>query len=198
MVIFEEELLEPLARAARFSKGLAQIKTKKALRIVDLGCGPKIRLFYAARKRGLRIKSYTGVDPLIQKLEIGSRSKKIKLLTNPLNKKIPLPSQSADLVTGFAFLEHIDHPKEILNETLRILAPGGQAIFTTPTHRAKAILEFLSYRLGIIARREIEEHKNYFSQKDLLALVKKSKLYTIEHHYFECGCNNVLVIKTAK
>lgn len=198
MFFFEEELLEPLARTARFAKGFSAVAKNKPLRMVALGCGPKIRSYYAAKKYGIKIKSYIGIDPLLEASQIQKR-KSVTIVKDPLKKSILLPSNCADIVVGFAFLEHIDHPGEILNDAVRILAPGGKAIFTTPTPRAKIILEFLAYKLGIIARREIEEHKNYFLKEDLLSLIKKSKLNKITHQYFELGCNNLFIIeKTSK
>ena len=194
MAFFEEELLEPLARELRFTKGLSAITKHKPLRILDLGCGPKIRFFHAAKKRGLRIKYYLGIDPLVSK-KAKQKNSPVAIIKTPLAKTIPLPNNSLDLITGFAFLEHIDHPQEILNEAIRVLARKGKIVLTTPTPRAKTILEFLSYKLRIIARREIEEHKNYFTKENLLSLIHEPKQVEIRHQYFEFGCNNLLVIK---
>lgn len=197
MSLLEEELLEPIVRAERFRQGLAEFPQNKPLTIVDLGSGPKIRLYHAALKKGINIKSYIGIDPLIEKSHLEKQKGPIKIIKDPLDTAIPLPDKSADVLAGFAFLEHIDHPIQILNDAIRVLKPGGKAIFTTPTPRAKAILEFLSYKMGIIARREIEEHKNYFTKENLVDLLENPKALKITHRYFELGCNNLFIIEKA-
>jgi O-antigen chain-terminating methyltransferase len=44
------------------------------------------------------------------------------------------PDNSARAITGFHIIEHLEFPTviELLDETLRVLAPGGLAIFETP------------------------------------------------------------------
>lgn len=194
--LFEEELLEPIARKFRFGAGIAYIPKDNALDIVDLGCGPKIRFFHQAVQSGVKVKTYIGIDPLIKKTEIGKLPTNAKILVKKMERSIPLPAHRADLVVGFAFLEHISYPAEILPDTLRVLRPGGLAVFTTPTPKAKNILETLSYKLKIISRREIEEHKTYFDRDSLLKMLKPVHAgCQIQHRYFEFGCNNLLVIR---
>ena len=48
-----------------------------------------------------------------------------------------------------------------------MLKPGGLLVLTVPSWRAKPVLEFLSFRLGIVSRAEIEDHKRYFDRRDL-------------------------------
>ncbi len=192
----DEELLEPLAREFRFQAGLNHIPKDTPIDIVDLGCGPKMRFFHRAVRSGVKVKTYTGIDPLVKKTEIRKLPTNTKILVKKMKKSIPLPAHRADLVVGFAFLEHISHPAEILRDTLRVLRPSGLAVFTTPTPKAKNILETLSYKLKIISRREIEEHKNYFDKNSLLKMLKPVRANCqIQHHYFEFGCNNLLVIR---
>jgi ubiquinone/menaquinone biosynthesis C-methylase UbiE len=194
----DEALLEPIARWWRFRVGLKHMPSKSGLVLADLGCGPEIRFFKFCQQQQIKLQKYYGIDPLISKNKQAELEKnnQISIVTQPLVKKINLPANSVDVVTAFAFLEHIDFPEEILLDAIRILKPGGFLILTTPTHQAKSILEFLAFRLGLISQREIAEHQNYFDQKILLKMVSKEKKLTYVHHqYFELGCNNLLVIK---
>lgn len=192
MNLFEEALLEPIARHWRFTRGMEQIEKDRDIVLVDLGCGPKIRFYDFYKKGRNNIVSYIGIDPL---LRVSSTKSHVKLIKNSLAKSIPLPDASADYVVGFAFLEHIDSPGSIVRESIRVIKPGGKAIFTTPTWKAKGMLEFLSFNLGLISSREIEEHKTYFDKEDLLSLVKPTQKYIVTHHeYFELEYNNLLVI----
>lgn len=189
----DEERLEPVARWFRFKEGLREISKEKPITIMDLGCGPKIRFYHFANKNGIKIKKYIGIDPLIK---INSKDPQIKLIKSPINKKINLTSNSLDYIVGFAVLEHVDNPDYVLKECLRILKKGGKLILSTPTPRAKGVLEFLSFKLNLISPREIREHKNYFDKKILTSLVKstyKNKT-AIRHKYFELGMNNLLVV----
>lgn len=198
MFHLQEELLEPVARKARFSKGIAHIKTNQPVTIVDMGCGPKLRFYHYAKDHGLKIVKYLGVDPLAESKLVSKykNHKTINVVNKPVDKKIAIKDNTADYVVAFAFFEHIDHPKEILAECYRILKPGGKIILTTPTFAAKSVLEFLSYKLGLISRREIEEHKQYFDEYTLRKIAPpKAKRSQIFHKYFEMKMNNLVVIE---
>jgi len=197
MKIFEEEFLEPFLRQFRFKQAIKYIKKNKPLILLDLGCGPKIPFYFFAKKNKVMFKKYIAIDPLINKKLINFvRGDNILILNQSLIKKIPFPSLSVDYIVAFAFLEHIENPDDIIREALRILKPGGKIILTTPTPKAKKILEFLSFKLKLVSPREIAEHKNYFTKEDLLSLIPKNKKLHLKiiHHYFEFGLNNLLVI----
>lgn len=192
MAIFKEEILEPIARLVRFYKGFGEITKKHNLVALDLGCGPENRFFQFCRKRGVTFAKYRGIDPLYTL----KKSTGIVVKKTSLNKTIPEEANSVDYIFGFAFIEHIDHPEEILLDSYRVLKKGGKAIFTTPTPFAKQFLETLSFKLGIISRREIAEHKNYFDKTVLLKMVSSlDRNAHIKHEYFELGLNNLLTLE---
>jgi len=198
MPIFEEALLEPLVRFLRFRYAIKHIPSYKPLVIVDLGCGSQLRFYHFAKQHNIKLKHYTGVDPLISNSLVTKfkKHRQISIVNKPLVKKIALKSNFADVVVAFAFFEHIDHPREIMAEAYRTLKPGGKLILTTPSFHAQKVLEFLSFKLGLISRREIEEHKQYFNRESLMKLLPKGVDQSqVEHHYFECGMNNLLVVE---
>ena len=45
---------------------------------------------------------------------------------------IPIPDASVDMVVSFETIEHVPHPEKFLDECLRVLAPGGTLIISTP------------------------------------------------------------------
>ena len=45
---------------------------------------------------------------------------------------LPLRSASLDLITLNNVAEHLQHPREVLSEFARVLAPGGRVIIHTP------------------------------------------------------------------
>ena len=197
MVKLDEEFLEPVARAFRFGSGMNYIEKGKAVSIADIGCGPKVRFYHAAIKSGVQFQKYFGVDPLLADDVISTlqTNPEIEIVKAPLADRIPLPDNSVDYCVAFAFLEHIDNPETILNDAVRVIKPDGKIVLTTPSFKAKPVLEFLSFKLKLISPREIEEHKNYFDERTLKGMVRfGADQVDIKHEYFEMGMNNLLVI----
>ncbi len=193
-----EESLEPLTRYFRFRKGITEISKSKPIRLIDLGCGPNISFYRYAKKRGINFHQYIGIDPRINLDTINGlkNNKEVKLIKKSLKESIPLSEGSVDYVVGFAFLEHVDCPKAILNESLKILKKNGKLIFTIPSIKAKKILEFLAFKLNLISKREIKEHKNYLDKKTMKNLINGLKYKTkFFHQYFEFKLNNFLVLE---
>jgi len=197
MPLFEEELLDPLPRAFRFIKAFKELPKNKPISVADLGCGPKIRAYFSMKKAHIDISRYYGIDPLIshEVIKEFASNPKVTLVPRSFDTKIPLDNSSVDFIVCLAVLEHIDSPKRILQDMLRVLKSGGKAIITTPTPSAKQILEFMSYKLGIFSRREIEEHQNYFTKLNLFEMLESRKDIAISHSYFEFGLNNLLVVE---
>lgn len=92
-----------------------------------------------------------------------------------------------------AVIEHLSNPIAMLREIERLLVPNGILLLTAPSHAAKPVLEFLSYKLHIIDEREIRDHKRYYNKRDFIeSLAQVPKLKLIQHNYFQCGMNNFL------
>lgn len=180
----KEPILEPIVRRWRFQKIISHIKPNSV--VVDIGCGHIPRLLNSLAKH---INHGVAIDPLSPL----SSAKNIKVITRKLDNKIPLPTNLADHVTLAAVLEHLENPQGVLSECLRILKKNGTLILTTPTPLNKPLLEFLSFRLGLISPREIEEHKRYYLKNNLISLAKEIGFKNIRHQYFELFLNNFLI-----
>ncbi|MDD2822997.1 MAG: methyltransferase domain-containing protein [Candidatus Daviesbacteria bacterium] len=198
MKTYDKGLLEPLLGSFRYKKVIKHIDKNKPLTVVDLGCGDDIGFYKHAIKKGVNIKQYIGVDPLISSETI-LRHKKgdfVKFILKTVDKTIPLDTGTVDYVIGLAFLEHLDNPQDVIKESIRILKPGGVCIFTAPTPKAKAVLEFLSYKLRLISKTLTEEHKTYFNKEKILeSLSPYEQKINIVHEYFQFGFNNLILIK---
>jgi len=193
-----EPLLEKWARFFRYAKadGIIQEKaaTKKQITLVDFGCGQDILYYkYLSHTSPSLAKklNYIGIDPLIDPKS--ARKLKAVTLINKRFEDIKF-KEKADIISIFAVLEHVDDPAELLLTAAKHLKPDGVIVATTPSPLARYPLEFFSYVLGIIAKREIDEHKRYPNRKFLLGLNKQLKGLKIEHEYFEFGLNNYCVI----
>ena len=190
----DEEKLEPLARFLRFGHAIKHLPRNRKIKFVDLGCGPTVPFYKFTNKRNVNFDTYFAIDPLINKE--ASKNYKIKAIKQSILKLIPLPDNSIDHVFASAVIEHVDYPEQILNECLRILKKDGTAIFTTPTTRAKKLLEFLSFKLNLISKKLMLEHKQYFTPESLGELLQSSPYpHSVSHQYFEFGLNNLFVIK---
>lgn len=85
-------------------------------RFLDVGCGGK-ELEVGARERGL---VYQGLD-----IEDGNFD----------YEPFPVTSESVDLLVGLAIIEHLQDPGNFMEESLRVLRPGGVLILSTPNWR---------------------------------------------------------------
>ncbi len=99
------------------------------LSILDVGCGAGF-LTNDLGKAGFKV---TGVDLSESSLEIAKKydhSHCVKYL--PANAyQLPFSNASFDVVTCMDFLEHVESPKDVVNEISRVLKPGGLFIFHT-------------------------------------------------------------------
>lgn len=182
-----EPCLEKFLLLWRFRKIFPHIPAGS--RVLDIGCGFKGKLLKYIEPK---IESAVGIDLSVDEC---LESENIKFLRHDLNGKMPFPDEEFDLVTTLANLEHLENPLDNLREILRVLKPKGILLLTSPTFRAKPVLEFLAFRLNLISQAEIQDHRNYFNKKILLDWCQAIGFSHIEHSYFQCGMNNFLKAK---
>ncbi len=106
--------------------------------MVDVGCDLGIMVAYAAESRRM---TAVGVDIIPKVIEIGrAAGRDLRLGTL---ESVGLPESSADLISGFDLIEHVDNPHRFAREALRLLKPGGVLALETPNFNG------LIYRLGM-------------------------------------------------
>lgn len=93
-------------------------------RALDLGAGQG-RLSQALAERGFEV---TAADIN----EDQFRARGVRFLKLNLNRSLPLPAESFDLVMAVEVLEHLEAPRSFVREIYRVLTPGGLAIVSTP------------------------------------------------------------------
>lgn len=93
-------------------------------RVLDIGCGLKAKRFLVDDK----VTSYVGLD---HEASLHDRSQ-VDLVGTAY--AIPQPDASFDGIVCTAVLEHLEEPKAALRESLRVLKPGGHAIYTVPLY----------------------------------------------------------------
>jgi ubiquinone/menaquinone biosynthesis C-methylase UbiE len=185
----KEAILEPVLRAMRLARVLPYVKRYPGCSLLDVGCGWEARLL---REVEPYIGRGVGIDFKAPRLE----TPKLRTISATLTDRLPFDDASFDVVTLLAVLEHLDQPAAIVREIARVLRPGGLLVLTVPSWRAKPVLEFLAFRLGVVSRAEIEDHKRYYDRADLEALFATLPQLAIEEHrYFQLGMNNHCVAR---
>lgn len=157
--------------------------------MLDIGCGWEAKLLIQFEPY---IRSGVGVDFKAPNI----KTEKLETHSIQLSDALPFESCSFDVVTMLAVLEHLDEPIKILREVERVLRPGGRLLLTVPSWYAKPVLELLAFRLGVINKDEIADHKTYYNKKNLLDLVSQlSNMETERHEYFQIFFNNFMVCR---
>lgn len=104
--------------------------------ILEIGSGVGTFLI-AGAKQGLNI---AGVEPVPELVKFNrDRLHEMKLsadVRTGVGETLPYPDNSYDVVASFQVLEHVDDPQQVINESLRVLRPGGYIFFIIPSYHS--------------------------------------------------------------
>lgn len=181
----KEAVFEPLLRKMRLRQVLPTIREHPDCRLLDIGCGWEARLLRAVEPY---VREAVGIDFKAPPLE----HPKLRTQVMTLAERLPFPDASFEVVTLLAVLEHLSHPRAMIEEISRVLVPGGQVVLTVPSKAARPVLEFLAYRLGVVSEAEIRDHKCYYDRASLAEIFRGTGLAIDRHAYFQLGMNNFL------
>jgi len=106
-------------------------------RLLDIGCGSKWKQDLV----GDTVDDYVGLDH-----EDSVHDRSVVDLVGTAYE-IPAPDDSFDCVLCTSVLEHLEEPEVALREALRVLRPGGVAVYTAPMlwHLHEAPRDFYRY-----------------------------------------------------
>jgi ubiquinone/menaquinone biosynthesis C-methylase UbiE len=185
--MMNEPILEPILRWMRLRRVIPYIE--KSFNVLDIGCGRSATFL---RSIAPQISQGVGIDYKVnENIEIAN----IKVQKQILDKNLPFADNSFDVVTMLAVLEHIENEQEILSEVHRVLVPNGKLILTVPSIWAQPVLEFLAYKLKLVSKDEIQDHKRYYTHDKLKeVLVVNTGFQKFTHRYFQCWMNNFCVV----
>ena len=180
----EEPILEPLLRRFRLKRVLNHLSAED--RVLDVGCG-----WNALTVRALAplVREAAGID---RKVEDGLWPDNVRILRRDFLEPWDFPEDSFTAVLMLAVLEHLhEHEAEkTLRAAHHVLRKGGRLLLTVPTPRAKPVLEFLSYKAGLINRNEIEDHKIYYDRALLLKRLESCGFAINSYRTFQAGMNS--------
>ena len=182
----KEPFLEPILRRFRVQKVLPTIRRYPDCRLLDVGCGWDYRFLKTVEPY---LASGLGIDFKVRE----TTGTKIKTVRMRLAGSLPFESESFDVVTMLAVLEHLSEPLGMMTETRRVLKKGGRLVLTVPSKLSKPILECLAFQLKLLSADEIRDHKRYYNCPDLKSLLDQAELIMEQHRYFQMGMNNFCV-----
>lgn len=149
---------------------LKRLPRTGGLRVLDLGCGYHATYLKAI---GKRLAEGVGVDFHVS--EESRRHPRLSFVTSSVEDALPeLPSNAFDAVLFISVLEHVRNPAECLSHCHRVLKAGGRLLVNVPTWYAKPVLELSAFKFGTSPACEMDDHKMYYSKRDLWPLLVRA------------------------
>jgi glycosyltransferase involved in cell wall biosynthesis/SAM-dependent methyltransferase len=105
-------------------------------RVLDVGCGPRGSLEWAAGA-GARI----GLDPLASDYRGLGTARHAMAYVAATAHALPFPDGSFDFVTSFNSLDHVDDLPRTVGEIKRVLRPGGRFLLLAETNQPPTLVE---------------------------------------------------------
>jgi ubiquinone/menaquinone biosynthesis C-methylase UbiE len=141
-----------------------------SLRMLDIGCGHYAPHLIANQDR--LIEGW-GIDLTID--QSCEDRQGFHFLLGQVEECLPqTPDSHFDIVLLISVLEHLWDPTEALRECHRALRPGGRLLVNVPTWAAKPVLETSAFRFGTSTASSIDDHKMYYSKRELWPLLVRA------------------------
>ena len=146
------------------------IPKDKAVAVLDLGCG-----YHATYLRALEPRLSRGVGVDFHVSADCRTMPKLSFIEESIESALPaLPAEQFDVVLFISVLEHVWDPLAALENCYRVLRKDGVLILNVPTWYAKSVLEFSAFRLGTSPACEMDDHKMYYSKRELWPLLVRA------------------------
>ena len=185
--------LERLLTILRTRKILPYVQ--KGATVLDFGCGRHLRTLSAiSQVAGFRL----GIDSCFRAEPAGTNHDGVMTFGNMggLEEFLAQRMMQIDLITALACFEHFDMPDlRILLKTLcQVSSRSCKIVGTVPTPKAKPVLEFLSYKLGLIDPSQIKDHRVYYDESLLVNAILDTTWRLTEYRTFQLGMNSLFVL----
>lgn len=183
----QEAPLERFLAIARSKKIISYIKNKNVL---DFGCGRKAWNANAIYKH---CKSIEGVEENFSAPQLVGNVNVYPSLSQISNR------HKFDVILALAVFEHNDPFAliEILNKMPTVCSRNAILVGTVPTPQARPFLEFISYKVRLIDESQIRDHKVYYDDFWLSAIVGKTRWKLSSYKTFQFGLNSLFTLQLA-
>jgi SAM-dependent methyltransferase len=132
--------------------------------LADIGCGYDARFGVGLLSR---LERFVAIDVDLDD-ELVAHPKVTGIVGSLPGALAELDDHCVDFVVLNSVLEHLDHPIETLAEIRRIVRPSGGIVFVNvPTWLGKMALETSAFRLKLSPALEIDDHRRYYSARQL-------------------------------
>lgn len=128
-------------------------------RILDIGCGDGLLAFVLFDE-----KIDIGIDPDARELIRAKQYAEYKQLIQCRGSNIPISSGSFNVIFGNSVLEHIQELQPVLNESYRLLAPGGRFLITVPTDMFEQFTAIYQILHGLGLENLSEKYRKVFNK----------------------------------
>lgn len=163
---------------------VANLINCKTGKVVDVGCGQGNFYSFVDLSR----QQYIGAD-IVRYPEFPQGCEFIESDLDTC--QIKLPDNYAEIVCSIETIEHLENPRALIRELVRIAAPGGTIIVTTPNQ-----LNLLS-KLTLIFKNQFNAfqespgcypaHITALLEIDLIRIARECQLSDIQIHYTDRG-----------
>ncbi len=177
----QESPLEGLLTYLRTRKVAPHVRGKVVL---DFGCGEHLRTLRSLAKD---LRRGYGYDILFQELPPQQTEDGF----NIYGRLIDIP-EDIDCITSLACFEHIESSElpVVLRELSQHTPQHTIILGTVPTPPAKPVLEFLSYKLGLIDASQVRDHRIYYDKSNLAEVVVQGGWSLAAYRTFQFGMNS--------
>ena len=164
---------KPLSWVDKFGRLLSQFHLKslpisgKGIKVLDVGSGFSASNLEVFEKQASKL---VAVDYNLDSRLL--KDPRYSLVEGDVEAdKSLIPDVDFDLVLMINVVEHFNDPKAMLAWAHGRLKSGGILVVNVPTWIGKIFLEFSAFRLGLSPADEMNDHKMYYSKRDLWPLI---------------------------
>ncbi len=149
--------------------------------LIDVGCGAGGVSAFAAELGAQVIATDIDADAVRQTRKVleRTRSNRFSVMQSD-SSPLPVEDEACTRIVALEVLEHVDSPKEFLDELIRVAKPNALFLLAVPDERSEAVQQGLAPP----AYWEKPNHIRIFSRQDLASLVESAGL-SIEHREYK-------------
>lgn len=180
----------PIRRENKILKLIGEVAEKK---ILDVGCASG----YFGKKLEKKGAKVTGIDSSAQAIYLAKKFITNALVVDLNEIKIPLKSNSFDMILASEVLEHLINPLGTLKELYRILKPKGAYIVTTPNFMYWGNrIQFLKGRFRYEKDGMFDKsHIHFYTYSSLIDDLKNSKFKIKNENHIYTGSKILVPMK---
>jgi len=160
-------------------------------KIIDFGCGSNFKDIFNKYQKASKVVL---IDIYGKNFSKGNTIY-INYNNNFDNIYKNLKNEKFDVIFLVAVIEHMDRPDLVIKNLRRYLGKDGKFVITAPSIYSKPVLEFLAFKLGLINRVLVEEHKRYYNKNEYVKLAEMTECNLLKFKFFMLGMNTLAILK---